>query len=417
MNFLSNHFQRCCSWTAKSLLLFAVFIAWQPTVEGAKYEDVVKAAAETFASYAGRNGEKDITVRPQFRGLPSMPSGAGAGFTELLKVYLAPRGIQIGSRAKYSLEARLELTEKKQSARMIASVYDQNGRRVKEIDSLPLIDDPKDLAEVLGIPIHFGPVSNQESRRKKFPERFNSKQIFAGSSSDGTRRGVLYSDRSGKYGIGLRVDNKVRPFENREGLAYTKLDFGEQYSLFLTNSTDEEVVVNVKIDGVNVFHFSDKDARRPDGSKYKYWIVPPKSTMNVRGWYKNSSRQLRFAITPVTEGAAAKAGIPLENVGMVTATFHASWVGDARPTSEPPIIRKYTISRSVPRVVSREIKVKLPDGSFQTKTVYETRTKSVQEERTATGFGEEIMVNTKGANRTIGISRATVAFRYERSKD
>jgi len=393
-------------------------------LQAATYDAVVEAAAKQLAGFIAEQGNAKATVMPQFRGLPSMPGGGGAGFTEMLKEHLAPHGIQISSRADYSIEARLELNDQRTSALMVATVYNRNGKKVHEMGLLPQITDPKDLAETLGIPTYFGPEGDNNARQISFKNEFDDEQFYSASADGVTPHTLLFSDAGGKYGMGIRVGEKMRPFENRDGLPYTKLDFGEQYTLFLINNTDQEVAANVKIDGVNVFHFADTDARRPDGSRLKYWIVKPNSTLEVKGWHKNNSKQLRFAITPVEEGAAAKAGITLEDVGLVTATFHSSWQGDNKPSDEPQVTRTSTfkITRRVPVTLMREVPytVKLPNGETVTRTKTESYTayREVHEARqkVSTGFGEEVLANTNGVNRTIGISRATLAFRYDRKQ-
>ncbi len=453
------------------------FLSLPGIAEAGSYEDAVGAAAVGFVNFVNLNGNGgSTTVRPDFRGLPSMPGGGGAGFAEIVKEALAPYSIKIGGRAKYSLVAHLELSDDSKTAQLKVSVLNAKGVTVHKIESLPIIDDPRSLAEVLGIPTDFGPIGDVSLRQEVFKREFEDREFFTGSLDGGAGKTLLFSDARGRFGLGLRVAEKLRPFENRDGLPYTNLEFGETYELVLVNNTDMEVAANVKVDGVNVFHFTDTSvpgATRADGTKFKYWIVGPHREIVVRGWYQTSRRQLRFHITPVEEGAAAQAGLPLDDVGLVSVTFHASWEKDEqRPSDEPQVDR--TIAMGDPKTTPQEDTTRLhheptphnspstldkpiapkrnrrhrgsrfsrrskPSHGFRSSgsphsshgpwsargpgpsygsahgaTETGSRTGTETSARVATGFGEEILTNSRGVHRTIGISRATLAFRYER---
>ena len=97
------------------------------------------------------------------------------------------------------------------------------------------------------------------------------------------------------------------------------------------------------------------------------------------------------------------AGLPLDDVGQVTATFHASWTGDAkRPQDEPTVQKVKTVTRYVERIR------RLPDGRTVTERV------PMHSQQVGTGFGVEVVQQTTGVSRTIGVPRATIAFRYDR---
>lgn len=409
---------RCLGFAIASIVVASAGLPRQALC--GTYRDAVMQLASEFAEYsrsgqAPVNVDMAITVIPKFRGLPSTPGGGGAGFVEFFKEDLAPNGILIDRKAPLIVDARLELNEDSPGAILVASVLNKNGREIYAFNSRPIIDDPKDLAELVGIPVGFGPEGDSKKRESRFREDLDRGTFFVGTRGGLTPGSILFSDRNKGFGICLRVNGTSRPVKNHDGLPYIALQRGETYELILINNTDTEVAANVKIDGVNVFHFSDDDARRPDGQRLKYWVLAPRSETSVKGWFKNHSSQLAFRITPVQEGAAAAAGISLEDVGLVTASFHASWTGDSeRPRDEPWVERSYSVTKMVPETRSREVTRISPDGVPELMTKQYTVMVPVMETRVSTGFGEEFLKNTIGLDRTIGISRGVVAFRYDR---
>lgn len=373
---------------------------------------------------------REITeVSPILRPLPDNPGGGRNGFLEACKEFLKPLGVRIRGGSRHRIVVQMLTADEARSVRLVASLFDGQ----EEIASTrenppPLIDDGASIAEISGRTAFFPPAKIRNIgfnpdrdqsitsadwgrlRRDAIGDQLKNPVAFRTEADD-----FIFSDEAPSYGIGIRVNGQVRRFEYAEGESFTRLGQGEQYEIVLFNGTLKEVAVNLKIDGVNVFHFSDPLYRRSDGGKYKYFVVPPQSERSVQGWVKNDQRRLRFRITPPEEGAAAQAGISQEDVGLVTATFHASWERqESMPRDEPRLERTITVKGPQPVVETIE----------QTYTVIingrpETRTRQVQVQKSvnysqevATGFGDEVFVSASGVNRTIGTARATIAFRY-----
>ena len=384
--------------------------------EAASMKDAVDFAARDVAFFLKERGVTKIT--PKFSGVLTFPGGNTQGFVEQLKESLAPHGIQISSRAEYAFDAHLERSDDPSEnafrLRLSGQIVDGRGRNIHDVKGKAEIDDGRDLAEATGVSVHFGPLKDDLIPGAVFKKQLDEKTIY--NSADQT---ILYSNQSGFYGVSVRPLNgsKRRFLEKEEGLAYTDLKLGEEFVLILINNSDHEAAVNVKLDGVNTFHFCDESfrERKPNGTvepKYSRWIVKPRSQSEVIGWFKNDKRTIRFKISPIEEGAAAKAGIPPDEVGLITAEFSASWVGDAVPKDEERILRTVTAPpRTVKRAVTEEV---IQNGKkvIITRMVEEALTSTME---TSVGFGEEVITNAAGVTRTIsGKPRATIAFRYQR---
>ncbi len=381
------------------ILLVTASILWQPKLATAStLADAMVLTACDLANFLSREDEQKVV--PKFSGLLAFPGGTSIGFTEMLKEELASYGIRVSSRANYVFDAHLERTDSRGdrgfSVRLIGNVMNDRGKIVHKTESR-MIDDGKDLAEILGISTHFGPVTGP-LRVASFRRAYDEETIHLDDD-----RKVLFGGEKSLYGIEVRVNNQPRHFtEDVEGLAYVDLRQREEYSILIHNHSNHEVAVELKIDGLNSFHFSEPSFRADGSPRYTYWIAHARSCKTeVVGWYKTNRRSSRFEITPFEESAVASAGIPFDKVGMISATFYASWKG-GRPSDEPLVETVYTVRKPVWETRMRA------DGS-----TYKSY-KLVAENRVATGFGRDVGTQTNGVRRTIGVPRATIAFRYTR---
>jgi hypothetical protein len=367
-------------------------------------------------------------VIPKYNGVLTFPGGNVQGMTEKVKEGLAPYGIQISSRADHVLETRFvrsdEESERAFRLRFEGTLVDKRGRAVASFKSQDEVDDGKDLAELTGTTAHFRPHPNGQSRGADFLRDLDKHTIFVANES--TR---LFSSQEAQFGIELKVRGTPRRFrEKEEGLAYVTLDQGEEYALVLFNNSRQEMSVTLKVDGVNVFHFCEErefnfttDKMEP---KFSKWVIPPGQKAEILGWFKSSRTTSRFRITPVEEGAAAIAGLPLDEVGIVTATFQASWPESQSPPRDEPFAvvmgeaagdegnNPGSAAPSSPAPSSPDSRSPAPTSAAPP-TLGSARPKQVNKD-IATGFGEEIRTNFNGVKREHGVPRATIAFRYEK---
>ena len=169
---------------------------------------------------------------------------------------------------------------------------------------------------------------------------------------------ILVKSGTGYVARKIETDAKGRPLE--------PIHKDEVYGVRLINNSSHEAAVDLKIDGINNFTFSD--------IKGQYWIVGPGKQIDVLGWHKSNTKTLEFKVVDFPETAAAKLNIKASaSIGLITACFSASWANDsARPADEPELTGR------------------------------------------GTGFGSEIESKTEQVKRTIGQVRDTIAVRYER---
>lgn len=230
----------------------------------------------------------------------------------------------------------------------------------KAIDSVPA---PRNMEQALLMEIH---------RASKNPDIFLSgTQIRTVSTSPyAIEILVKRQSTSGEISNTARTSaySAVRPTANSDpsdkGRPFVLVEKEQVFAVRLINDSDHEAAVNLSLDGINCFQFSE--------IKSTYWIIPPKSNIVVLGWHKNNETSIEFKSTEFPDSAAAKLKLkPSSKIGLIIAAFSAAWAG---PEDQPK-----------------------------------------DEQARAAGFGEEIQFRTKQVKRQIGHLRDNIVVRYERA--
>lgn len=184
-------------------------------------------------------------------------------------------------------------------------------------------------------------------------------------------RGTQIAGQTGHYALELLVKESgkyvAKPVTLEKGQPFVALQNADIYGVRLINNSPHEVAVDLRIDGVNSFAFSNEKSR--------YWIIAPQSHTDIIGWHRNETTTTEFKVTAnFPDTAAAKLQLkPSASIGLITAHFSASWEKDTeRPEDEPEVQGR------------------------------------------GTGFGSDVKIKTKQVTRTIGQIRDNLAVRYEK---
>ena len=252
-----------------------------PLLHAASYEEVLNATAKEVAGFLK---DKSTSVVTEYRALPSRPGG-GLGFNQTLKDLLQPLGIRVEKQANFSLVAEFNVSrsDKEPLGELIASIRDADNRNLKDIDHLPVLDDPKDLAEVLGVSVTLIaptiPKIKREDERKTQQQKIVSDHLNSEKLALSCDKSTLYSDMDGLYGIQVHVGGQTREFsEVGKGMAYQTFNEGDEYTIVLFNRSNQEVGVDLKIDGLNSIYLNDAVAGR---LALREWIIAPHSRTEV----------------------------------------------------------------------------------------------------------------------------------------
>lgn len=126
------------------------------------------------------------------------------------------------------------------------------------------------------------------------------------------------------FGIQVAVGGQGRTPVQRNGRPTVTLNAGDVYVLKLSNRGDYTVLVDLSIDGINVLF-----RRQQKGENIGTWVVPPNSTVEIKGWGIDSQRAREFRVVDASAGAATDLGRlrSLAKAGTITAVVY-----DPEPT-------------------------------------------------------------------------------------
>ena len=246
------------------------------------------------------------------------------------------------------------------------------GRLIDRETAEPLAERPtgrfvfgaQSVPAMLGLNVSLKPtveaelLSKEFERARKNPSANIQQTIVRSAASSPFALEILVKSNGSYTPRSIETDAKGRPL--------VPIKNSEVYGVRLINKAPFEVAVDLRIDGINIFEFSETDS--------KFYIVGPGKQVDVLGWHKSSKSTIEFKVVDFPDTAASKLNLkPSLSIGLITACFSASWAKDnERPSDEP------------------ELKGR------------------------GTGFGKEIEFKTEKVSRTIGQARDTISVRYER---
>ena len=119
----------------------------------------------------------------------------------------------------------------------------------------------------------------------------------------------------GPYSVSVVVDGSAAPEYSARGRIYIEALRGKNFSLRLSNPTDERVAVALSVDGRNVI-----DAKRTNAGRATKWILMPGQTAEIPGWQISGETSRRFFFTETSRSYAKWLG-DTSNVGTIEAVF------------------------------------------------------------------------------------------------
>jgi hypothetical protein len=138
------------------------------------------------------------------------------------------------------------------------------------------------------------------------------------------------------FGMRILVLGRPRALKMEDGFPFVDLRKGDEFEIQIDNSAAFDIAVTLHLDGVNSFAFSqmlDVETKRP---RYSKWIIPRRSTVQIKGWHRTNDLVNKFRVTDLLDSALAELGQPnTESVGLITATIRATWTAGQRPRDEP----------------------------------------------------------------------------------
>ena len=303
-----------------------------------------------------------------FAGPARLRATAGPLITQILSVELTRRGLSVDIFGDYSIDGWFESYEDKESGhlglRVWGKVTDSTGKALFDFDRAAF--GTADLLRVFGATGTISPTADERSRNDQFRERLRRPTTYVSAEEPSQ----IFAAKDSPYGIEILVEEgsnlKPRPARVVAHQAVVEVDMDEIYAVRLINRSAYEAAVELSIDGLSMFTFS-------ENQQYRYMIVAPKAEAIIKGWHRTNQRADAFKVTEYSESAAAKTlSSKGASVGTITAIFRAAW----EPGGSPP-----------------------PD-------------EPARGANAGTGFGPPRKTDLKEISRAIGAERASVSVRY-----
>ena len=261
------------------------------------------------------------------------------------------------------------------TVRLTGRLIDQDTGDILLEKPKSLIVGPESVSVVQGLTVSLDGLVNDTDRLKAVLDAHRRGNAETpGFVLSGTTLSVR---EDSKYAMEILVRTgdvyQAQSLVNSKGQPFVDLPVEAIYAVRLINRSSTAAAVDLRVDGVSSFAFSDTGSN--------FWIIEPNSAVEVRGWHRTNTDTAEFRVVEkFEEGAAFQAKVSANATGVITAGFRAAWKpGTAPPQDEPGQVAE--------------------NGG---------------RERKATGFGKNITVETEQVNLVIGAPRDILTVRYDR---
>lgn len=359
-----------------------VLLAERPARASVELREVLREAATELQKLLGKESQDSVAVG-QFTGPANFPTAAGPGFVQTLTEELKKLEISVKTRAKFGIKGEYRLAEmpaenpddarigvKVLGLRLRLVLEDEFGNPRGEFNFDRLIRGEATLLTAIGLPAALPPGDTERERDRKMRQRV----IDPKTNIKGT---IVRSDPASPYAIEILVNDAPRETEDKEGLAFVPIRRGEVYAVRLINDSPHDAAVQLKIDGLSMFTFS--EMRHADGNRkgeplYTAVIVPARKNVLIKGWHINNEKTDSFLVTEYAKSGAGQLK-STGNLGVISATFQAAWPEGGTPPADEPGKRR--------------------GGTGD-----------------ATGFGPRVDVKFKEVKVNMGVIRDSISVRY-----
>ncbi len=339
-----------------------------PDIGFARLEEAAKRIASHVAEVM-RDQKQTAIIVGDFTAPPRLKASGGTGVRQLLIKAMKAEKIDVRDDAQFQMVGSFANSDKDArfdgeiGVQVKAQLLDENDR---EVDKFNITVFGAAALQITGGTAELPPKANAEDRKQAQNDGLKKPQ--AANNGNETR-----ATSDSLFGIEIRVkkgaDEVSRKPSIVAGRSFVQLEKSEKYIVRLHNRSNNDAAVLLTVDGLTSFAFS------TEGNFGSQVIVPSGRFVDVTGWYFAADDTRAFLITSYPESGAGKKGIPTSSVGVITATFAATWKPDATAPSD-------------------EVGARGAD--------------------TATGIGERTGQRWVSEARVIGMPRSVVSVRYNR---
>lgn len=357
------------------------------------FERELKAVAEAIVQFLNTENLNKIAIR-KFDGPSSFPASAGPGIAEVLVTHFKMKRFEVvglstkadvAVTGKYRLRPTDDGPLRPKLVELVVSfsLEDEFGNPFEKFGDQGKMElrtrESDEIAEKIGLPVAFDISSESEDKRKE-KDHAVLLDVYKHPKAD-IQNGIEVKRADSPYGVQVLVKDSPKQIKDQNGLAFCELGRGDEFEILLRNDSEYDAAVDLRLDGINTFHFS-KMRSATDESKplYMNYIVPKKSKSRVSGWHLDNDKIRKYRITGIENSAAMLANADVE-IGTISASFSAAWqFGDRIPPGE---------------LTNRSLRYAKDSGNF-------------------IGLGDEKTNTVKAVSREIGRVRETLVVRYRK---
>jgi hypothetical protein len=290
-------------------------------------EDALRPCLKKLGGQVHRVVNSDPKFRNAVRIGSFTPTDASANLSpaiqKILMEELREKGVRIDDKAGLTVTGKYHLDARRTPVvfHLSAALVDKNGKRVDEVSQSQPLPDRTTAAPVYGLTL-------ADAGRGVSPEK-EQELIVRGMREpsvhrDGTEKSLIRAQKDSAYAVEIRVKSgdeyRARAVALRDGKAYVPLRRDEVFAVNVVNDSPHDAAVGVTLDGLSMFAFN-----KSPKDRYDCLIVPRKSHLLVRGWFRSLKETDEFKLTEYSQSAAFKLLDRPGDVGTITVSFAAAW--------------------------------------------------------------------------------------------
>jgi hypothetical protein len=315
------------------------------------------AIARVVAKVAKAEGATQIVVNP-ITDTGDLTHTSGAGVTDKLIEQLRVLGIAAALKADLIFTGSYAVGEAETDGRRAGFAVAKIAFQVKRRNDKVLLDSEKDLdlehqpritnpadVQVMGGGTGFLPPSaaGGENDRRILDGLDNKPGLFEIDGATVRPTGAPYAIQMLVARLGADEAPNARAFQPRavqvrDGAPFLKVEPSEIIAVRIIDNAAHDVAATVRIDGLSMFAFRDDKA-----DKNEHVVIAARAAGDVLGWYRNTKKSSVFLVADLPKDHA-KAEF-LKNparIGSITITFAAAWEKDSEKPADEPLTRQAT---------------------------------------------------------------------------
>ncbi|WP_339612742.1 hypothetical protein [uncultured Rubinisphaera sp.] len=317
---------------------------------GMSLKDACQVIADTVCSYLEQKDETSVMIGNYY-------GGSGPEIQRILKVLIEAKGFD--TKDGMTLEGRcIAIAGDDLKIRVVSTLLSRNFEPITTIpvtqDVDLVIDDKSDTLKGTGTNVDVTKYLkdsrieqealkegvNASQKREEYVNKEIAKSYQDQNSVDDYQLSTVVVDNASvspesgsDFSVELLVKNEYGEFVEKKsylhkGKPFVDYNFGDVIGIRVNNKSAHDVVVDVSIDGISVFEYSEI----PGYKINKLFLVNKPNyqtgkggSLLVKGWHKTDQEVYEFLVTDVENSEAVKLKRPRNNIGLVTVLFYPAW--------------------------------------------------------------------------------------------